>query len=208
MELDLFWRGLLIGLAIAAPVGPIGVLCIRRTLNEGRLAGFVTGMGAATADGFYGAIAALGISAVSSRLIDHADAIRLLGGGFLCYLGARTLVARSESHAATAGGAGLLAIYGSSVALTITNPATILSFVAVFAGLGLADSAEDHGAAIWIVAGVFLGSAVWWLFLSNFVGLFRHALTPDRRVWINRLSGVVLLGFGLVALGTALKAVL
>jgi threonine/homoserine/homoserine lactone efflux protein len=207
VELDLFWKGLLIGLAIAAPVGPIGVLCIRRTLNEGRLAGFVTGMGAATADGFYGAVAALGISAISSRLVDHADAIRLIGGGFLCYLGARTLFAPAAANTATAGGRGLLGIYGSSLALTITNPTTILSFVAVFAGLGLAESDGDREAASWVVAGVFLGSAIWWLFLSNVVGLFRRALTPDRRIWINRLSGVVLLGFGVVALVAALRSV-
>jgi threonine/homoserine/homoserine lactone efflux protein len=206
VEIDLFWKGLLIGLAIAAPVGPIGVLCIRRTLNEGRLAGFVTGMGAATADGFYGAVAALGISAVSSRLIDHADAIKLIGGGFLCYLGARTLAAQTEANAATASGNGLLGIYGSSLALTITNPTTILSFVAVFAGLGLAESGDDRGAASWIVAGVFLGSALWWLFLSNLVGFFRRALTPARRIWINRLSGLVLLGFGGIALISAVRS--
>lgn len=207
VDFTLFLKGLLIGLAIAAPVGPIGVLCIRRTLNEGRLAGFVTGMGAATADGLYGAVAALGISAVSSRLVAHADPIRLIGGGFLCYLGARTLMVQSNSSEATVRGGGLLGIYGSSLALTITNPTTILSFVAVFAGLGLADTADDRGGAGLIVLGVFLGSAAWWLFLSNFVGAFRRALTPERRVWINRLSGVILLGFGGFALVTVLNNV-
>ncbi len=202
VDISLFWHGLLIGLAIAAPVGPIGVLCIRRTLNDGRLAGFVTGMGAATADGLYGAVAALGISAVSSRLVDHAGAIRLIGGAFLCYLGVKTLLMRGGDEAASAGGAGLLGLYGSALALTITNPTTILSFIAVFAGLGLADAADDRGAAGVIVLGVFLGSAVWWVFLSNLVGMARRALTAERRVWINRLSGVILLGFGVVALAS------
>jgi threonine/homoserine/homoserine lactone efflux protein len=208
VDITLFLKGLLIGLAIAAPVGPIGVLCIRRTLNEGRLAGFITGMGAATADALYGAIAALGISAVSSRLVEHADPIRLIGGAFLFYLGVKTLLTESDGSEATARGGGSLGIYGSALALTITNPTTILSFVAVFAGLGLAETADDRGAAGLIVLGVFLGSAAWWVFLSNFVGAFRRALTPARRIWINRLSGVILVGFGGFALVSVLRNVL
>jgi threonine/homoserine/homoserine lactone efflux protein len=199
VDLALLWKGLLIGLAIAAPVGPIGVLCIRRTLAEGQLAGFVVGMGAATADALYGAIAALGISAVSSRLVAHQELIRLGGGAFLLYLGWRTLRAAPSDRAARLAGRGLWTVYGSAVLLTLTNPATILSFVAVFAGIGLVEAADDRGGALIIVLGVFLGSAAWWLFLSNLVALFRRALTPARQRWINRLSGGVLLAFGVAS---------
>lgn len=187
------------GLAIAAPVGPIGVLCIRRTLAEGQRAGFVVGMGAATADAIYGAIAALGISAVSSRLVSQQQAIRFGGGLFLIFLGWRTLRAVPATNAAPLRGRGLWAVYGAAVLLTLTNPATILSFVAVFAGIGLVEAAENRGAALVLVLGVFLGSAAWWLFLSNLVALFRRAITPARQVWINRLSGAVLIAFGAAA---------
>jgi threonine/homoserine/homoserine lactone efflux protein len=195
-----FVRGLAIGFAIAAPVGAIGLLCIRRTLASGRLVGFVTGLGAATADAFYGAVAALGLTAISTAIIAHQDVVRLVGGLFLAYLGLRTAVA--EPAIETTGGVagGLATAYGSTVALTLTNPTTILSFAAVFAGLGLGTTASDRGSAMIMVAGVFLGSAIWWFLLSGAVGFFRRALTPDRLRWVNRLSGAILVGFGLVAL--------
>ncbi len=143
--IGIFLRGLTLGLAIAAPVGPVGVLCIRRTLAEGRLAGLVSGLGAATADACYGLVAAFGLTFVSSRLIDWQDAIRLVGGLFLLYLGARTLAAPVADQPA-AGLAvqpaqrGLLANYTSTLVVTLTNPMTILAFAAVFAGLGEGDN--------------------------------------------------------------------
>jgi threonine/homoserine/homoserine lactone efflux protein len=135
-----FLRGLGLGFAIAAPVGPIGVLCIRRTLADGRLVGFVTGLGAATADATYGAVAAFGVSAVTSLLVGLRLWIHLLGALFLAWLGVRTLLARPAVKAATPTAparAGLLTAWASTVMLTLTNPATIISFAAVFAGLGL-----------------------------------------------------------------------
>jgi threonine/homoserine/homoserine lactone efflux protein len=195
-----FLRGLLIGFAIAAPVGAIGLLCIRRTLAEGRLAGFVSGLGAATADALYGAVAALGLTAVSSAIVDHQSAVRLAGGLFLCYLGVRTALAHPAAGAANASAGGLFAAYASTLALTLTNPTTILSFAAVFAGLGLGAAAGDRASAVMMVCGVFLGSALWWLILSGAVGFFRRALTPERLRWVNRLSGAALVAFGVVAL--------
>ena len=200
MELSYFARGLVIGLAIAAPVGAIGLLCIRRTLADGRLVGFVSGLGAATADAVYGAVAALGLTAISSAIVAHQDAVRLVGGAFLCYLGARTALATPAMTAGTGSARGLAAAYGSTLALTLTNPTTILSFAAVFAGLGLGATASDRAAAILTVAGVFLGSALWWLILSGAVGFFRRALTPARLRWVNRVSGAVLVAFGVAAL--------
>lgn len=203
MDVSFFLRGLAIGFAIAAPVGAIGLLCIRRTLADGRLAGFVSGLGAATADALYGAVAALGLTAISAAIIEHQVGVRVVGGLFLCYLGVRTALASPAITGRGGSARGLLAAYGSTLALTLTNPTTILSFAAVFAGLGLGATAGDRWAAATMVLGVFLGSALWWLLLSGAVGLFRRALTPERLIWVNRISGAVLLGFGLAALLSA-----
>jgi len=138
MGLATLLRGLVIGFSIAAPVGPIGVLCIRRTLADGRATGLAVGLGAAAADAVYGAIAGFGLTAVSSLLVRQQGILRLVGGLFLCYLGVRTFLARPADRAARAGGAGLVGAFTSTFGLTLTNPATILSFVAVFAGLGIA----------------------------------------------------------------------
>jgi threonine/homoserine/homoserine lactone efflux protein len=203
VDASYFPRGLLIGLAVAAPVGAIGVLCIRRTLAEGRLVGFVSGLGAATADASYSAIAAFGLSGVAALLTGAQLWIRLVGGLFLLALGVRTALTRPSAKPAATAGMGLAGAYGSTLALTLTNPSTILSFAAIFAGLGLADAGGDPGTAGLLVVGVFLGSALWWLILSGGVSLFRAALTPARLVWVNRLSGVVIAAFGLAALASA-----
>src|SRR5687768_14230986 len=181
MDLDLFPRGLLIGLAIAAPVGPIGVLCIRRSLVDGRAVGFATGLGAATADALYALVAALGLTAVGRALSEQAVWIRLVGGLALCYLGVKTLRAvPSVVGEVRAGHVRLVRAYATTVGLTMANPATILSFAAVFAGLGAGpeSAAEGSGwAAMALVVGVFLGSALWWLILSNGAGLVGRRAT-------------------------------
>ena len=202
MEAGLFLRGLLIGFSIAAPVGPIGVLVIRRTLAEGRLAGLVTGLGAATADALYGCVAGFGLTFVTSLLVGQQLWVRLIGGLFLCYLGARSFMAAPAERAASAAGTSLLGAYGATLLLTLTNPATILSFVAVFAGLGLAASSGDYSAASLLVLGVFAGSALWWLLLTGGVGLLRLRLTPGALRWINRVSGAILVLFGVLALAS------
>ena len=201
MDVTFFFRGLLIGLSIAAPVGPIGVLCIRRTLAEGRAAGLVSGLGAATADALYGFIAAFGLTFISGFLIDQQTWLRLVGGLFLLYLGIKTLLARPAGPAqpSPAGGRGLLAAYTSTFFLTLTNPITILFFAGIFAGLGAAGGGSYASAAI-LVAGVFAGSALWWLTLSGLVSLFRTRFDARALHWVNRLSGVVIVGFGLAAL--------
>lgn len=203
MPVSFLLRGLLIGFSIAAPVGPIGVLCIRRTLAFGRLIGLFTGLGAATADFTYGCVAGFGLTAVSAFLLSAHLWIHLLGGLFLCYLGIHTFLAHpaerpavAESVASTAGLGGA---YVSTVFLTLTNPATILSFAAVFAGLGVA-STGGYGAAGMLVAGVFLGSALWWLLLSSGVSALRRRFDSRMLVWVNRVSGGILFAFGLVAL--------
>ncbi|HEX3049030.1 MAG TPA: LysE family transporter [Aggregatilineaceae bacterium] len=197
MALEFLIKGLVIGFSIAAPVGPIGVLCIRRTLAQGRWFGLVSGLGAASADAIYGSIAGFGLTVISQFLVDQQTAFRLIGGLFLCYLGLRTFRAHPVDHAAEARDSGLCGAYFSTLGLTLTNPVTILSFAAIFAGLGIIDS---HFSALILVLGVFLGSASWWLLLSGLVSMFRVAFDPARLFLLNRLSGLILVIFGVLAL--------
>ena len=221
--MDLWLRGVILGFSIAAQIGPIGVLCIRRTLADGRLIGFVSGLGAATADMFYGAVAAFGLSAVSDLLTGQRLWLHLLGGAFLCYLGLRTLTRKPapvggspaitpvSRHHATSDIAilrlhrrpPLARAYLSTLGLTLTNPATILSFAVIFAGLGIVGTQAGHLGAAALVAGVFCGSTLWWLLLSSGVGWLRGRMGPRALRAVNVLSGVILLGFGVVVLVTA-----
>ena len=205
MDLATFLRGLIIGFSIAAPVGPIGVLCIRRTLADGRAIGFASGLGAATADALYGAVAAFGLSLVTHTLVEQRLWLQIVGGLFLLYLGVRTWMAEPRDASGTAPSpGGLAAAWLSTFALTLTNPTTIISFAAIFAGLGLERSVSGYGAASVMVLGVFLGSAIWWLFLSVGVGLLRSSLTPARLGWVNRGAGAIIAAFGVVALASLL----
>jgi threonine/homoserine/homoserine lactone efflux protein len=216
----LFWvlaKGILMGLAIAAPVGPIALLCIRRTLAYGRRVGLASGLGAATADGFYGMVAAFGLSAVSTLLSENTDYLQIVGGLFLCYLGlssffARPIAAVSVSESVGESRAGsriepmarrtILGAYLSTVSLTLTNPATIFSFVAIFAALGITQT--RYLLSVTLVFGVFTGSALWWLVLVSGVAYLRNRLTPERLSRLNQVStklfGLLILGFGLAAL--------
>jgi threonine/homoserine/homoserine lactone efflux protein len=198
--MDVFLRGLLIGFSIAAPVGPIGVLCIRRTLAEGRLAGFLSGMGAASADMFYGAVAAFGLTAVQEMLIGQSNWLRVVGGIFLLYLGLKTFFSKPAEEAAKSSRGGLFGAYLTTFILTITNPITILSFIAIFAGLRLGETDGNYISAAFMVLGVFLGSAAWWLTLSTGVSFLREKFTPVLLAWVNRLAGVIIFIFGLAAL--------
>lgn len=202
--LSTFSRGFLIGLSIAAAVGPISLLCIRKTLSGGRLAGFVCGMGAATADGVYGFVAAFGLTWASELLFEQQAWLRLVGGLFLVYLGARTFLNGSMGAADPAtppDSKGLVRSYASTFALTVANPTTILSFAAIFAGLGLGETRGGYALASVTVAGVFSGSALWWLVLSTGVSLLRSRLGLIALRRINRASGALILAFGVVALG-------
>lgn len=201
MPLSFLVKGILLGFSIAAPVGPIGVLCIRRTLSQGRLSGLVSGVGAATADAFYGSVAGFGLTYLTDLLVSQRSWIGLFGGVFLLYLGVRTFLSQPASEAAAAKTTSSLAgDYFSTLFLTLTNPMTILSFAAIFAGFGLAAQGGDYLSAGVLVLGVFLGSLAWWLLLSGIVGMFRGRFTTRWMVWVNRLSGTVLVLFGLSVL--------
>jgi threonine/homoserine/homoserine lactone efflux protein len=200
INVGLLLKGVIIGFAIAAPVGPIGVLCIRRTLADGRIPGFVSGLGAATADAVYGAVAAFGLTLVTELLMEGSSWLRLIGGAFLLFLGFRTFFARPAKRAAPARGGGLVGAYSSTFVLTLTNPTTILSFAAIFAGLGAGSPNGDASSAILLVLGVFLGSSLWWLVLSGTAGLFRAKLSAGGLRWVNRVSGTIIMAFGVLAL--------
>jgi threonine/homoserine/homoserine lactone efflux protein len=197
-------RGLIIGFSIAAPVGPIGVLCIQRTLGKGRIYGLLSGLGAATADGTYGLIAGFGLTFISSFLIGQQLWIRLIGGVFLLYLGLRTILSkpaqREQEQATTIKGENLLAAYVSTLFLTLTNPLTILSFAAIFAGIGAGGANKSYISAAVLVLGVFLGSALWWVILSSGVSILRTKLNTQALRWVNRISGAIIITFGVLAL--------
>mgnify|MGYP000120851913 CR=1 FL=1 len=195
---------MLIGFSIAAPVGPIGVLCIRRTLNNGWGIGLLTGLGAAVADACYAMIAGYGIAAVASFFIHQQTVIRIAGGLFLCYLGLRSLLAKPAPQGMIANGAGRFGAFITAFVLTLTNPLTILSFSAVFAGLGVAGGSSDFLTATWLIFGVFCGSIAWWLMLSAGVSLLRERVYPQLLPWVNRISGVIILLFGISAILSAL----
>jgi threonine/homoserine/homoserine lactone efflux protein len=198
-------KGFVLGFSIAAPVGPIGLLCIRRSLADGRVVGLLTGLGAATADAVYGGIAAFGLTAVSGMLVAYRTWLGLLGGVFLCYLGVRTMVSSAPAESRdSAQTSGLASAYASTFVLTLTNPMTILSFVAVFAGIGLVSGSGSRSAAM-LVAGVFAGSAAWWLLLSTGTSMLRTAIGPRVMTIVNQVSGTLIVAFGIYAIATSFR---
>lgn len=201
--MEFLFRGIILGFSIAAPVGPIGVLCIRRTLAAGRATGFISGLGAATADAIYGSIAGFGLTFISSALLGQQALLKLVGGAFLCYLGLKTLLAKPVAGPTTAIGNGLVGAYLSTFFLTLMNPLTIFSFAAIFAGLGVLNA--DYFSAAKLVIGVFLGSSLWWFLLSGGVSTFRSQFDLHALRWVNWLSGVIIAGFGLFALASLVK---
>ena len=200
MDITYFYKGLIIGLSIAAPVGPIGILCINRTLSSGRMFGLLSGLGAATADALYGSIAAFGLTFISAFLVQQQIWFRLVGGVFLCFLGLRTMLSKTSSIPLQVSSGSMLNAYGSTLFLTLTNPLTILAFIAIFSGIGLISLGGSYSSAGITVLGVFLGSACWWFVLSSLTNLFRARLNLATLKWVNRISGLVILGFGFIAL--------
>lgn len=198
-------KGLLVGLVIAAPVGPIAMLCITRTLSEGRVAGLATGLGAATADSLYGAIAGFGLTALATLLEEQGLWLRLGGGVILLVMGARTLM--YPPHERSIGGAihgGLVFEFSSTFVLTLANPVTILVSAAIFAGLGHTDGSAGLTSVGLLVLGVFCGSLTWWLFLVFSSGAVRGWFNPEHMRWVHRIAGAGIALFGGVVLLTAI----
>lgn len=200
---DLF-KGVIIGFSIAAPLGPIGVLCIKRTLSSGRRFGLLSGIGAATVDAFYSSVAAFGLTFISNFLLEQQIGLRLTGGAFLIFLGLRTIFSKPKDMAGAVNPGSFLNAYGSTFLLTLTNPLTILSFAAIFTGLGLIRSDNSFSSAGIMVLGVFLGSLCWWFILTEVTNLFKTRMNQSRMTWVNRISGTIILGFGIAAITGAL----
>lgn len=207
--IEILGKGVAVGLAVAAPVGPIGILCIRRTLLEGRPAGLASGLGAASADALYGIMVATGLAA-TGILVSYAGPMEI-GGGFLIallgLLSLRAFLSPSTRDAAETPvirrSSGLFGAFGTTFALTLSNPMTILAFVGLVAGLG-ASAASDPTAPYWLVLGVFLGSALWWLFLVHLVLAARGRLSASTTRWLDLVSGGVLLIWGLLIVANRL----
>jgi len=176
-------------------VGPIGLLVIQRTLQRGAWVGLATGLGAAAADALYGAVGAFGVAGVIEALVGARVPLALVGGAFLLWLARRIWRAPPAAQAAAAGGgAGLLSCFAGTFALTLSNPATIFSFIAIFGALG----ARLQVSSPWtMIAGVLLGSALWWLLLSALVGRLRSRFDARAQAWVNRASALLLAGFAL-----------
>ncbi|AMO58390.1 hypothetical protein GZ77_19285 [Endozoicomonas montiporae] len=198
---DLFLKGIIAGIVIAAPVGPIGLLCLRRTLENGRLAGLASGLGAATADGFYGVVVAAGF-AVSGVLDSHAGQMSVVGGLLVTILGLQALRGflnnkdQSANSITTTDKTNILSAFSTTFILTLTNPMTILMFTGLIAGLGSIAESESYS-AYWLVCGIFLGSAIWWIFLVHITLLAKSRLTAAVTRWFDFVSGTLLLFWGL-----------
>ncbi len=206
MDPALALRGFVLGFTIAAAVGPISLLVIRRTLAEGQRYGLVSGLGVATADAMYGAIAAFGLSAITDVLVSARQVLGLVGGVFLLWLAWRTIRSTpTESATVTTARRGYASAYLSILGLTLANPMTILSFAALFASLGVTSGAT--GDAALVVVGVLLGSTTWWIVLTTAVATLRGRITPAWLHRINVVSGVIIGAFAIVAIASVLVPV-
>ncbi|OGU80071.1 MAG: lysine transporter LysE [Ignavibacteria bacterium RBG_16_35_7] len=201
MELPIFLKGILIGFAMAVPVGPIGIMCIRKTLTEGKLRGLIVGLGAATADLFYGCVAAFGLTVISDTLNSQRIWIRLVGGALLLFLGIKTFRSQPSDPKSKfkIHSSGMLGSYLYTVLITLTNPLTIFAFIAVFAALGLGNGLGYFSASA-LVAGVCLGSCLWFLSLSSGVTLFRKKLDLVGLQWVNRIAGILIIISGVIVI--------
>jgi len=198
--MEIWLKGFIIGISIAAPVGPIGVLCIRRTLSSGRLYGFITGMGAATTDFIYAFIGGFGLTLISGFLVSRQDIFRLIGGIFIIYLGYKIFISQPIDGNLSLTEKSLPAAFLSAFVVAITNPIALIYYISVFAGLGVVSMGNDYLSSTLLVAGVFMGSALWWFLLSQGVGLIKNKITNQNLQLVNRLSGMAIAGFGVYAI--------
>ncbi|MGB2867644.1 MAG: LysE family transporter [Bacteroidota bacterium] len=203
MEPIFLLKGMIIGFAMAVPIGPIGIMCIRKTLTEGHSRGMIIGFGAATADALYGSIAAFGLTFLSDAIASQQFWLRLVGGGLLLFLGIRTLRPKRDDPAIPLTNKGLLGSYVSAFLLALTNPVTIFAFIAVFAAFGVGNKVGVLSACI-LVLGVFAGSCLWFLGLGYVATVFKKRLNSNGFKWVNRISGALIILSGIAALGSLL----
>ena len=203
MLLAFFLKGIVVGVVIAVPVGPVGVMCVRRTIFQGRLPGFVSGLGAATADAIFGIIAAFGLTFVSDWLIDYQQWLRGAGGCYLLYIGGSAFAAEPPVEVESASDPeSLLRDSVSTFVLAVTNPITVVAFLGIFTAIGLSGAQATFGRASILVLGVWVGSLLWWLMLTFGVGCIRHSIDRHHLAWISRGSGAILFFSGAALLAT------
>lgn len=197
MVFSLFIKSFTAAFLLSMPIGPVNLLCIRHTLASGWKVGFVAGLGSATADTIYSMLAAFGVSFIINFLLKEKMFFELGGGLFLCYLGVRTYLHVPKENTTAQIGRGVLQAYAVAFFLTFSNPASVLSLMAVFAGLGVADQSRNPLSSVTLVLGVFSGASLWWLTLCSIVSLFRNKFTAQGTRWLNRISGILITAIGL-----------
>jgi len=201
-HLPLLLQAAVIGFAIAVPLGPIGLMCVERTLAKGFWAGFSTGFGVSLADAIWCAVVAFGAVWISDSLNSHQHSLRIAGGVVIAGLGLRTLLQGAKAprplRSSLSGGA-----FVSAFGITLLNPMTFITFAAIFAGLGAAEPNRVEAGGGMVVAGIFIGSLTWWTSLSLGVSWLPHQLRPSTVLWMNRIAGAGLIVFGLVVIATA-----
>jgi threonine/homoserine/homoserine lactone efflux protein len=205
MFLNYLWQGIIVGLSASIPLGPIGVLCIQRTLNKGKISGFVSGLGAAAADGFYAIVAGFSITIIIDSLTEYQTYLRIIGGIVLLFMGYRLIVANPGIQLRKQlkkKGKGLFGDFISIFALTVSNPITVFVFAAVFAGFGIVEKESQFTSVLSLIFGVLLGSILWWFTLSSVVSIFRSKFKLRRMLWINRIAGVLVIIFGLFVIAS------
>jgi threonine/homoserine/homoserine lactone efflux protein len=205
MEHVFFMRGLIIGFLIAAPVGPVGILCVNRTLSGGRMAGFVSGLGAVTGDGFYAAVAAYGVRFITSFLSANSVWFSLAGGIFLAAIGIKVALSKPVISGGQGKKSNLAEYYISAVMVTLTNPVTVVIFGAIFAALGLGSPGTGLLDATAIVAGIVAGAMICWFILSASVNALRTRFKDSVLLLFNRLAGAALMGFSLMVVLSAFR---
>jgi threonine/homoserine/homoserine lactone efflux protein len=200
MPIKLLLEGIVLGFLVAVPVGPIGLICIQRTLSENRASGYAAGLGAAAADALYAFVAGLGLAFVSDFFLSQRFGLGLVGGLFLCLYGLRTYRTRPNLAATPVRFVGLAGSFLSTLLLTLANPLNILLFAAVFAGVGVAADVRGRLSEMMLAGGVFLGSGAWWLTVTTLVSFFRSRFTTRTLRWANRLSGLLIIIAGTLIL--------
>jgi threonine/homoserine/homoserine lactone efflux protein len=200
MSIYLFVQGVLMGLVVAVPVGPLGLLCISRAVGLGPTYGLFSGLGVATADALAAGIAALGITLISGFLSEYQMILRLIGGAFLCYLGYKIYITEPVAQAPIKNINGLVGAYATTFFLTFSNPVTILSFIAIYAGWHMPSLDGHYVAAATLTLGVFTGSALWWVALFICLEAFHEKVNLRFLFWVHRVSGSIIAGFGVIVL--------
>lgn len=202
MDLEFLIKGIFVGFLASIPLGPVGVLCIQRTINKGRTSGMLSGMGAATVDSFFALIAALGLTFIINFIEEQQFYIQLLGGSILIFLGTKIFytnpIRQIRRHRRKKNK--LVEDFLSVLFLTLSNPLAVFLFVAAFAGIGLVTSKDSSFKSSLIIGGVFIGAMFWWGLLTFFVDLFRKHFRLKQLWWINKIAGIVIIVFGIAAM--------